>query len=221
LELGALDDGVDDVRAAVQRLRGPEALALERVRNLSTRALRAVSTRRSSSLRRAPPHRLPRTMDLKKLLQKPLIAVRLRGESAALSCPRLTRLPAPRAPQKDDMPTEMAAEAVEIVTAAVDKYLATENYEVRRARVRAPPMRPRRALRRALCAGLSASSRPAPFSLPSQKAAQAVKEALDKKFGPSWQCCVGEGFGFDVTYNSRNMLLVYYGEKLGILIFKC
>jgi len=33
LELGALDDGVDDVRAAVQRLRGPEALALERVRN--------------------------------------------------------------------------------------------------------------------------------------------------------------------------------------------
>jgi len=33
LELGTLDDGVDDVRAAVQRLRGPEALALERVRN--------------------------------------------------------------------------------------------------------------------------------------------------------------------------------------------
>jgi len=31
LELGTLDDGVDDVRAAVQRLRGPEALALERV----------------------------------------------------------------------------------------------------------------------------------------------------------------------------------------------
>ena len=33
LELGTLDDGVDDVRAAVRRLRGPEALALERVRN--------------------------------------------------------------------------------------------------------------------------------------------------------------------------------------------
>ena len=33
LELGTLNDGVDDVRAAVQRLRGPGALALERVRN--------------------------------------------------------------------------------------------------------------------------------------------------------------------------------------------
>lgn len=41
-----------------------------------------------------------------------------------------------------------------------------------------------------------------------QKAAQAVKEGLDKKFGPTWQVCVGEGFGYDVTYNTRNMIMV-------------
>jgi hypothetical protein len=29
-----------------------------------------------------------------------------------------------------------------------------------------------------------------------------------------------KGFGFDITYNMRNMLYLYYGEKLGILIFK-
>lgn len=54
-----------------------------------------------------------------------------------------------------------------------------------------------------------------------QKAAQAVKEGLDKKFGPTWHCCVGEGFAFDITYNTRNMIMIYYGEKLGVLAFKC
>ena len=29
-----------------------------------------------------------------------------------------------------------------------------------------------------------------------------------------------QGFGFDITYNLRNMIYVYYGEKLGILVFK-
>ena len=29
-----------------------------------------------------------------------------------------------------------------------------------------------------------------------------------------------QGFGFDVTYQQRNMIYVYYGN-LGILLFKC
>ncbi len=48
-----------------------------------------------------------------------------------------------------------------------------------------------------------------------------MKEALDRKFGPTWNVCVGEGFGYDVTYNAKHCLLVYYGEKLGVLLFKC
>lgn len=95
-------------------------------------------------------------MDFKKLLQKPLIA-------------------------RDDMPGDVSQETVEIITASLDKFLASENYE---------------------------------------KAAQACKEALDKKFGPTWHVCIGEGFAYDVTYNARNLLLVYYGEKLGCLVFK-
>jgi dynein light chain 4, axonemal len=51
------------------------------------------------------------------------------------------------------MPAEMAAEATEIVTSGIDKFLSTENFE---------------------------------------KAAQNIKEALDKKFGPTWHVCVGE-----------------------------
>ena len=32
-----------------------------------------------------------------------------------------------------------------------------------------------------------------------ENACRLVKEALDKKFGPSWQCIIGEGFAYDVT----------------------
>lgn len=96
-------------------------------------------------------------VDFKKTLQKPLIA-------------------------SEDMSAETSAEAVEIITAAIDKFLATENYE---------------------------------------KAAQSIKDGLDKKLGPTWHCVVGEGFGFNITYNTHNMLYLYYGEKLGILCFKC
>ena len=43
---------------------------------------------------------------------------------------------------------------------------------------------------------------------------------MDKKFGAMWHCAIGEGFGFDITYQQRNMIYVYYG-KIGILLFKC
>lgn len=97
-------------------------------------------------------------LDFKKLLQKPLVAVRpvpggaltgSGGASAAAARPSAAaaRLPGAdlcllppvcytpplRGPQKEDMPADMAAEAVEIVTSAVDKFLSTENYEVRAA----------------------------------------------------------------------------------------
>ena len=30
--------------------------------------------------------------------------------------------------------------------------------------------------------------------------AQAIKEVLDQRYGPSWHVVVGEGFGFDISY---------------------
>ncbi|RYE83334.1 MAG: hypothetical protein EOO65_04140 [Methanosarcinales archaeon] len=65
---------------------------------------------------------------------------------------------------------------------------------------------------------------PAAFEVEEKKEAKRLigqKEALDKKFGPSWHAVVGEGFGFNITFNAHHMLYTYYGEKLGILIFKC
>ena len=46
-----------------------------------------------------------------------------------------------------------------------------------------------------------------------------IKNTLDKKFGASWQCCVGEGFGFDISYQQTFLLHLYYG-KIGILCYK-
>ncbi|KAJ8600779.1 hypothetical protein CTAYLR_006092 [Chrysophaeum taylorii] len=47
-----------------------------------------------------------------------------------------------------------------------------------------------------------------------------IKETMDKKYGPQWHCAIGEGFGFDITYQQPNMIYVYYG-KVGILLYKC
>lgn len=53
-----------------------------------------------------------------------------------------------------------------------------------------------------------------------EAAAQLIKTTMDKKFGASWHCAIGEGFGFEITYQSKNMVYVYYGQ-VGVLCFKC
>lgn len=50
-------------------------------------------------------------------------------------------------------------------------------------------------------------------------ASTAIKNTLDKKFGPSWQCAIGECFGFDVSCQQKFLLHIYYG-KVGILCYK-
>jgi dynein light chain 4, axonemal len=53
-----------------------------------------------------------------------------------------------------------------------------------------------------------------------EASAQLIKSTMDKKFGSSWHVAIGEGFGFDITYQSRNMIYVYYGS-IGVLCYKC
>ena len=54
----------------------------------------------------------------------------------------------------------------------------------------------------------------------SQIPAQKIKEALDKKLGKYWHVVIGEGFSFDVTHQKKSSLLLYFGGKLGVLVFK-
>ena len=53
-----------------------------------------------------------------------------------------------------------------------------------------------------------------------EAASQLVKNTMDKKFGPAWQCAIGEGFGFDISCQRKYLLHVYYSGA-GILCYKC
>ena len=52
-----------------------------------------------------------------------------------------------------------------------------------------------------------------------ESASTLIKNSLDKKFGPSWQSVVGEGFGFDISCQQKYLLHLYYG-KVGVLCYK-
>lgn len=47
-----------------------------------------------------------------------------------------------------------------------------------------------------------------------------MKLAMDKKFGKSWQCVIGEGFGFSITYELKNMLYMFFNGNIAVLVFK-
>ena len=52
-----------------------------------------------------------------------------------------------------------------------------------------------------------------------QAACKLIKDTMDKKFGEAWLCVIGEGFNFDVSYQTKNMLYVYY-QNLAVLLWK-
>ena len=53
-----------------------------------------------------------------------------------------------------------------------------------------------------------------------EAAALLIKNTLDKRFGLTWHCSVGEGFGFDITCQNRYLIYVFYGS-VGVLCYKC
>ncbi|RTG87335.1 dynein light chain 4, axonemal [Schistosoma bovis] len=44
---------------------------------------------------------------------------------------------------------------------------------------------------------------------------------MDKKYGAAWHVAVGEGFGFEITYDIKNILYMLCGGNLGIIVWKC
>ena len=58
------------------------------------------------------------------------------------------------------------------------------------------------------------------FPWENQSVAEYVKQKLDRRLGASWHVVVGEGYSFDVGYESTGIIYLFYGS-LGILAFKC
>ncbi|BES94331.1 Dynein light chain [Nesidiocoris tenuis] len=54
-----------------------------------------------------------------------------------------------------------------------------------------------------------------------EMAAKVIKDNLDVKFGPSWHAVVGEGFGFNISYECKTLLYLFFGGNTGICIWKC
>lgn len=54
-----------------------------------------------------------------------------------------------------------------------------------------------------------------------QSAARMIKETMDKKFGSSWHVVIGEGFGFEITHEVKNLLYLYFGGTLAVCVWKC
>ena len=50
----------------------------------------------------------------------------------------------------------------------------------------------------------------APEGLDQQGACKFIKEQMDRQFGPSWHCVIGEGFSFEVTRQQNSTILLYY-----------
>jgi dynein light chain 4 len=54
-----------------------------------------------------------------------------------------------------------------------------------------------------------------------EAAAKMIKETMDKKFGASWHAVVGEGYGFEITHEVKNMLYMFFGGTMAICLWKC
>ena len=53
-----------------------------------------------------------------------------------------------------------------------------------------------------------------------ETAAKTIKESMDKKLGNNWHVVLGEGFAFEITHEMRNLLYMFTGGSVGILIWK-
>ena len=59
------------------------------------------------------------------------------------------------------------------------------------------------------------------YGLTLQAAAKMIKETMDKKFGATWHAVVGVGFGFDIAYDCKNLLYMFFGGNTAICLWKC
>eukprot|EP00983_Pelagomonas_calceolata_P026025 816921-Pelagomonas_calceolata.AAC.2 len=51
-------------------------------------------------------------------------------------------------------------------------------------------------------------------------AMQMIKEQMDKKFGSPWHVVVGKAFGYEITYEVRNLLYIFVGGRTSVLLWK-
>lgn len=51
-------------------------------------------------------------------------------------------------------------------------------------------------------------------------AAKMITEVMDKRYGASWHAIIGQGYGFEVTYEVQHLLYMFHGGNLSVLLYK-
>eukprot|EP00483_Globobulimina_turgida_P008884 UN08902 len=54
-----------------------------------------------------------------------------------------------------------------------------------------------------------------------EECSKQIKETMDKRFGATWHCIIGENYGFEVTHEQENLLYLFYQGNIAVLLFKC
>jgi dynein light chain 4 len=54
-----------------------------------------------------------------------------------------------------------------------------------------------------------------------EAAAKAIKEAMDKKYGAFWHCIIGEGFGYEISYEKHKIVYLFFGGNVAAVLWKC
>ena len=44
---------------------------------------------------------------------------------------------------------------------------------------------------------------------------------MERKYGSTWHVVVGEGFGFDITYELKNIMYMYNNGSVAVCLWKC
>ena len=44
---------------------------------------------------------------------------------------------------------------------------------------------------------------------------------MDKKFGPTWHVVVGEGYGFEITHEVKNLMYMFFAVNMAVCLWKC
>lgn len=53
-----------------------------------------------------------------------------------------------------------------------------------------------------------------------EHASRFVKDQMDRKFGAPWHCVIGEGFGYEVTYEQKHFLFMFHRGHVAVVLFK-
>ena len=113
-----------------------------------------------------------------------------------------------------DMDENVKAEVMEIATNACEKYLNDNQSAAQMIKAQYKPPNSRAPKH-------FINQMPNSFTFKSNLRGWRLQESLDRRFGTTWHVVVGEGFGFDISYEISRIFYMFFAGNLGVCAWKC